>query len=40
MPTDLIVDPDHIVRLVDVHPDYTGRTDVSKSLAGLRTLAR
>jgi peroxiredoxin len=40
MPTVLIVDQDHIVRFVDIHPDYTGRTEVSEILAGLRTLAR
>jgi peroxiredoxin len=39
MPTVLIVDGDHIVRFVDIHPDYTGRTEVSEILAGLRTLA-
>jgi peroxiredoxin len=38
MPTVLIVDRDHIVRFVDIHPDYTGRTEVSEILAGLRTL--
>jgi peroxiredoxin len=40
MPTVLIVDTDHIARFVDIHPDYTGRTEVSDILAALRTLAR
>lgn len=38
MPTVLIVDQHHIVRFVDVHPDYTGRTEVTDILAALRTL--
>jgi len=38
MPTVLIADPDHIVRFVDIHPDYTGRTEVSDILAALQTL--
>jgi peroxiredoxin len=38
MPTVLIVDPGHIVRFVDIHPDYTGRTEVSEILAALQTL--
>ena len=38
MPTVLIVDRDHIVRFVDIHPDYTGRTEVSDIVAGLQTL--
>jgi peroxiredoxin len=38
MPTVLIVDQDHIVRFVDIHPDYTGRTEVTDILAALRTL--
>ena len=38
MPTVLIVDRDHIVRFVDIHPDYTGRTEVSDILAALHTL--
>jgi peroxiredoxin len=40
MPTVLIVDRDHVVRFVDIHPDYTGRTEVSDILAALGTLAR
>ncbi len=38
MPTVLIVDRDHIVRFVDIHPDYTGRTEVKEILAALHTL--
>jgi peroxiredoxin len=40
MPTVLIVDRDRVVRFVDIHPDYTGRTEVSDILAALDTLAR
>ena len=40
MPTVLIVDRDQSVRFVDIHPDYTGRTEVSDILAALETLAR
>jgi peroxiredoxin len=38
MPTVLIVDRDHIVRFVDIHPDYTGRTEASDIRAALQTL--
>ncbi len=38
MPTVLIVDPDHVVRFVDTHPDYTGRTEVSDIIAALDAL--
>ena len=38
MPTVLIVDRDHIVRFVDIHPDYTGRTEVNDILTALQTL--
>ena len=38
MPPVLIVDTDHTVRFVDIHPDYTGRTEVSDILTALRTL--
>ena len=38
MPTVLIVDRDHIVRFVDIHPDYTGRTEVDEILAALHVL--
>ena len=40
MPTVLIVDRDHVVRFVDIHPDYTGRTEVNDILAALQTLPR
>ena len=36
MPTVLIVDRDHVVRFVDIHPDYTGRTEVNDILAALQ----
>lgn len=35
MPTVLIVDQDRTVRFVDVHPDYTTRTEVGDIIAGL-----
>jgi peroxiredoxin len=38
MPTVLIVDRDHVVRYVDIKPDYTGRTEVSEILAALGTV--
>ncbi len=38
MPTVLIVDRDHVVRFADIHPDYTGRTEVNEILAALDTL--
>ena len=38
MPTVLIVDHDHTVRFVDIHPDYTGRTEVSDIVAALQKL--
>ncbi|HUA46270.1 MAG TPA: peroxiredoxin-like family protein [Solirubrobacteraceae bacterium] len=38
MPTVLIVDSDRIVRFADIHPDYTGRTEVSDILAALQRL--
>jgi len=39
MPTVLIVDRDRIARFVDIHPDYTGRTEVNDILTALQTLA-
>jgi peroxiredoxin len=39
MPTVLIVDRDHVVRFVDIHPDYTGRTEVDEILTALDTFA-
>lgn len=38
MPTTLIVDRDHVVRWVDVHPDYTTRSEPEEILAALDTL--
>jgi peroxiredoxin len=38
MPTTLIVDGDHMVRWVDVHPDYTTRSEPEEILAALDTL--
>jgi len=38
MPTVLVVDRDHVVRFVDIHPDYTGRTEVNDILTALQTL--
>jgi peroxiredoxin len=38
MPTVLLVDRDHTVRFVDIHPDYTGRTEVSDIINALQTL--
>jgi peroxiredoxin len=39
MPTTLIVEPDLTVRWVDVHPDYTTRSEPSAILEALDTLA-
>ena len=38
MPTTLIVDRDHTVRWVDVHPDYTTRSEPEEILAALDSL--
>ena len=38
MPTVLIIDRDHVVRFVDIHPDYTGRTEVNDILTAVQTL--
>ena len=38
MPTVLIIDRDHVAQFVDIHPDYTGRTEVSDILAALQKL--
>jgi peroxiredoxin len=38
MPTVLIVDPDRTVRFVDVHPDYTARTEVADIIAALAAI--
>jgi len=39
MPTVLIVDRDHIARFVDIHPVYTGRTEVADILTALERLS-
>jgi peroxiredoxin len=39
MPTTLIVDADHTIRWVDVHPDYTTRSEPEQILAVLDALA-
>jgi peroxiredoxin len=39
MPTVLIVDRNRTVQFVDIHPDYTGRTEVDDILAALQTLS-
>jgi peroxiredoxin len=38
MPTVLIVHPDRTVRFVDVHPDYTARTEVADIIAALAAI--
>lgn len=40
MPATLIVDPDRVVRWVDVHPDYTTRSEATEILAALDTPIR
>jgi peroxiredoxin len=39
MPTTVIVDADHVVRWVDVHSDYTTRTEPGEILAALDAIA-
>ena len=39
MPTVVIVDPTGVIRWIDVHPNYTTRTEVSDILAALDTLS-
>jgi peroxiredoxin len=38
MPTVVIVDPTGVIRWIDVHPNYTTRTEVSDILAALDTV--
>ncbi len=38
MPTVLIVDGDRVVRFADIHPDYTGRTEVDEIIGALAKL--
>lgn len=38
MPTTLIVDPDHVVRWIDVHPDYTTRSEPTQIIGALDAL--
>jgi peroxiredoxin len=38
MPTTLILDPDLTVRWVDMHPDYTTRTERTEILAALDAI--
>jgi len=35
MPTTLIVDPDHVIRWIDVHPNYATRSEPTEILAAL-----
>ena len=39
MPTTVILDPEHVVRWRDVHPDYTTRSEPTQVLAALDTVA-
>ena len=39
MPTTIILDADHVVRWVDVHPDYTTRSEPAQILAALDAVA-
>jgi peroxiredoxin len=38
MPTTLIVDPDRVLRWMDVHPDYTTRSEPDQIIDALRAL--
>ena len=37
MPTTVIVDADHVIRWIDVHPDYSTRSEPAAILAALDT---
>jgi alkyl hydroperoxide reductase subunit AhpC len=39
MPTVVIIDPNGVIRWIDVHPNYTTRTEVSDILAALDTVS-
>ena len=39
MPTTVILGPEHVVRWVDVHPDYTSRSEPVQILAALDAVA-
>jgi alkyl hydroperoxide reductase subunit AhpC len=38
MPTTFIVDPNHVVRWIDVHPDYTTRSEPLQIIEALEAL--
>ena len=38
MPTTVIVDNDHVVRWIDVHPDYTTRSEPDQILGAVHSL--
>jgi peroxiredoxin len=38
MPTTVVVDRDHVVRWIDVHPDYTTRSEPAEIIAALEML--
>ena len=38
MPTTVVVDRDHVVRWIDVHPDYTTRSEPPEIIAALEML--
>jgi hypothetical protein len=38
MPTVVIADADHVVRWIDVHPDYSSRTEPAQILGALGRL--
>jgi peroxiredoxin len=38
MPTTIVVDADHVIRWIDVHPDYTTRSEPDQILAAVHAL--